>query len=740
MSSSSSSSTKTTALPQPAAQMPVAITTDMDQVSRFPRTCNKAGSIRFRPVRTGLVIGLCVGLALLLSACAYPGQDPPCVGANKNAEGCADPVQKIVDDQNGGPWYVSWALDIVRSILSSVAINAVRLGISVFWQVFTNLSSTDFAACTSGGGGSSNPTCSAANVFARVNTVAVLFLPVIMFYKIFKSYFLGGLIEPLHEGFLSFFPKILLGGFVMYFLAVIFSGAFGISNILFDTIIGGAQSLNDISKNLLGDCGGGSVCGSGIGSVGSVKNIGLLLFMTVICLVASVVFIVLGLVFFLRTILIFILFALSPLAVAAGLTEEFKPWFGRWLGSVQAMLIAPIPVAICFALVKAFTGAIPSAQGDPAGFILQLVYIISFLTIGAILMFKIAGEVGGLAFGLAAAGLGTVAGYGVGAALGKSGGNDKSDSSQVEGSSGAGTTGEEAKRKSSGSSSGGISSASSTGSAVGSSGLPGGGSLPALASSGMAMSSAGADQQQRQLLNALRSLNESMSASAMARPPLPVQPNRLPAPGSSSRSGGGNFAHNTAFNVQSGLLWAGSAAGINAPYFRLGPQRGSTNVSGYPHGEAGPTLNQHNNFFSIDGGNTNPGQSPGSQKVDLAQEGPGVGSQGLDSSESSFAEPVRPASTRQSTGGVVPAQGVAPAYPTAVSQPTMPVKEGVQGSGGNNYQPQPVSPAAAPVNQPARRVKISGVIPDPYGASGSKNTFVTGSASAVSGSNGNQQP
>src|SRR5437763_13017004 len=106
---------------------------------------------RARTLKLVPVVGLLVGLALLLSACDYPGQDPPCVGANKNAEGCADPVQKIVDDQNGGPWYVSWALDIVRNLLSSVSINSVRLGVSVFWQVFTNLSSTDFAACGAGG-------------------------------------------------------------------------------------------------------------------------------------------------------------------------------------------------------------------------------------------------------------------------------------------------------------------------------------------------------------------------------------------------------------------------------------------------------------------------------------------------------------------------------------------------------------------------------------------------------------
>jgi len=625
-----------------------------------------------RAVRLVLVIGLLLGLALLLSACAYPGQDPPCVGANKNAEGCADPVQKIVDDQNSGPWYVSWALDIVRNLLTSVSINSVRLGVSVFWQVFTNLSSTDFAAC--GAGGSGSPTCSVVSVFTMVNTIAVIFLPVILTYKIFKGYFLGGLIESLHEGFLSFFPKIIIGGFAMYFLAVLFSGGFGISNILFDAIIGGGQSLNDISKNLIGDCPSGNVCGAGIGSVGDVKNIGLLLFMTLICLAASLVFIVLGLVFFLRTIIIFILFAISPLAVVAGLTEEFKPWFGRWLSSVQAMLIAPLPVAICFALVKAFTGAIPSASGDPAGFILQLVYIISFLAIGAILMFKIAGSVGGMAFGLAAAGLGALTQGAVSAALGKDAETTQSSGQVTNSGSASGRKGGHNNQApgaatSQDNDSSGTADSPASGVVVSSSG----GGSPALAT-------AGAEQQQRQLLAALRSLNENMSSTTTQR-----------TVATSTQTGDRRYhlARTAGFNMQNAFIWTGTELGVNAPYFQFPPPNASSRTTSVSN-----TVIEHK------------GSKTYSVPQNLLEEG-------------------------GSTGPVAPALPAPPAQPQVVTgvtpPPAVPASPAVIRTGSPGPASQPLADPA-PVQAPPRRLKVNNVIPIPYTQARNTDPFI-GSAS-----------
>ncbi len=461
----------------------------------------------------------------------------------------------------------------------------------------------------------------------------------------------------------------------MYFLAVIFSGGFGISNILFDTIIGGAQSLNDISKNLIGDCGSASVCGAGIGSVGEVKNIGLLLFMTFICLAASIVFIVLGLVFFLRTIIIFILFALSPLALVAGLTEEFKPWFGRWLSSVQAMLIAPLPVAICFALVKAFTRAIPSASGDPAGFILQLVYIISFLAIGAILMFKIAGSVGGMAFGLAAAGLGALTQGAVGAALGKAGesgessgqsvsngNNSKSGRSNQTNNSASATTSE--GRDSSGSTGSPSSSVTVSSSSAGSPGI----------------ATAGADQQQRQLLAALRSLNENMVSTTVQR-----------TVATTNQAGDRNYqiARTAGFNMQNAFLWTGTELGVNAPYFQFPP----------------PISNSRSTSVA---------------NTVIEQKG-----------SKTYSIPASDPLAEGSTGPVQINQPAAPAPPPAAPAYAIPQ---VQQPAPTISRPGTVAPVNQPVAAPAvvqaqpRRLKINGAIPDPYTSARSNDPFISGSA------------
>ncbi len=609
-----------------------------DQLVKQPEP--QRGHAINKAMRIMLVVLLLLGCTLLLSACAYPGQDAPCAGANRNAPGCGNPAQEIKDEPQGGDWYIDWAFKIVRGFLSSVAINSVKLGINIFWEIFTNLSSTDFASCgsnsSSGGGGSNagsggtgnNPTCTTVGVFNTVNTIAVMFLPMILAWKFFKSYFVGSLIDSAHESALSFVSKAVIAGFVLYFLAVLVSGAFGLSNILFEAIISGPQTLNEISTNIVGNS-----KTSGVGSVGEVQNLGLLLFITIICLLVSAVFILLGLVFFLRTVLVFILFALSPLAIVAGLTEEFRTWFYRWLESLQAMLIAPIPVAICLALVRAFTGTIPSAKGNPPEFILQLIYVIAFLAIGCILMWKVAGQVGGLAFGLAAAGMGWAAGAGM-ASLGFSGARQSSNKSNKGGQSskpllGGNPTGSSASNLAgninnggSGSDGNGISSNPASSVEV----LP---AYSAAASLPGASSTAGAEQQQRQLLGSLRALNENMSSlnftrttstttsnanannnnspSALATEDSPVQDQ-----GQVVKAKG--FNRNAAFNVQSGLLWAGREAGVSAPYFKTGqPQH-----TGFGSGSGNSNLYGNGNGNGHD--NPGPGAQPTCQPTTTTSE------------------------------------------------------------------------------------------------------------------------
>lgn len=525
-------------------------------------------------IRVILVVAGLLVCALVLSACSYPGQDVPCVGANRNGAGCTNPAQGITDKPQSGEWFVDWTFKILRDLLANFANSSVRLAISTFWEIFINLGSTDFAACGSSGQSGNNPTCEVVSLFGTVRLIAFALFPMLVAWKFFKSYFVGALIESVYESGIAIIGKLLIAGFVLASLDVLISAAFGLSNSLFEAILGSAQTLNDISTNILG-----SGESSGVGSVTRVENLGLLLFVTFVCLMLAIVFIGLGLVFFLRTILVFILFVLSPLAIVAGLSEEFREWFSRWLSSIQAMLIAPIPVAICFALIKSFSKTIPSAHDNPPEFILQMVYIIAFLAMGAILMFKIAGQVGGLFYGLAVAGASLAAGYATGgmsaalAAMRGGGGGNSENEPEAEASGGASTRSSSAANSSiRGSGNGGTSgSAIPNGSDGGGSGSgSGGGSALVGASASNMAGSAAQSQQLGQMIMSMRSLNESMQASM-----LKVASSTSATGSIGGAGGGGNgnlpFGYRTHSNVHSALSWAGQEAGVSNPYFNFAP-------------------------------------------------------------------------------------------------------------------------------------------------------------------------
>jgi len=473
----------------------------------------------------------------MLSGCAdYPGADPPCTGSQKNAPGCDPPNSGLKDDPNGGDWYIDWAFKIVRDMLSNLAIQAVNLAVSTFWSIFTNLASTDFAGC-SAGNGTGAPVCAAVDAFNAIRAVAYVFFPAILMYRTFKSYFLGNWIEGWYENFLSIFGRLLVAGFCIMFLEVLLTGAFGISNQLFNAISGGPQGMNEIAKAVVGhgwdqNAPPGSPLAQpaiGVMSVQYIQNIGLMIFALLVCLAMALVFILLGVVFLLRTIIVFILFAMSPLGVLAGTLDEFKPWFMRWFQSVQAMLIAPLPVAICFRLVGSFAQNVPGAHDNPPEFILTMVYIISFLAIGTLLMFKIAGALGGVMFGALTAVAGLAVGGAVGAlgAMKLSGGQgeeDKNEKNLAER--------KKAESKSSGSEASQIESGPNY-------------SLQEM-------------RQQADMASALRTMTEAMKANSFASSPPPP---RL------------RFNHLAQENLQHGLHWAGEEAGVSAPYLSLAPYR-----------------------------------------------------------------------------------------------------------------------------------------------------------------------
>jgi hypothetical protein len=522
-----------------------------------------------------LIVGSLLLLALLLTGCTVPTQDPPCIGTNQNQPGCTNPAQKMTDDDNGGDWYDKWAFDIVRRTASSIAINGAGIGVHIFWKIFTTLSGTDFVNC-SGAGDASTPRCLTVSVFDDIRTIALVFLPLLFSWKIFKSYMIGGLVDQVYESGFSFVPKILISGFALLFLDVLFTGAFGLSNILFFTILGSPQSLNDLSFAILGDKtvtnnGGTQVTtASGIYTIEGVQDVGLCLFMMIVCVMVGAVWIFLGLCFFLRTILIFIMFCLSPLAVIAGATDEFKSWFGKWMGSVQSLLIAPIPVAVCLALVKTFlsNGKIVPAHEDPAGFLLILIYVLAFTAIAGVLMFKIAGQTGGALFGLAVGAGAAIGGYaaGIGSNVARGSFNRAGDAAGFA----SGKLGEhtDAVRE-------GILPLPKW---MGGDGKEPGSAMRGnrsgeIAAAEMVGATAGQQQSQTELIGALRAMNANTAAAQMANVASLAPAGAGAGAGFRPRPAQlNNFNHGVHQNLQSMGQWAGQAAGIDTPYVTFAPQ------------------------------------------------------------------------------------------------------------------------------------------------------------------------
>src|SRR5205823_14938929 len=82
-----------------------------------------------------------------------------------------------------------------------------------------------------------------------------------------------------------------------------------------------------------------------------------------------------------------------------------------------------------------------------------------------------------------------------------------------------------------------------------------------------ALATAGAEQQQRQLLASLRSLNENLSSTTVQRSVT-----------TTNSSGDKRFyqARTAGFNMQNAFLWTGSELGLNAPYFQFSPPANNT--------------------------------------------------------------------------------------------------------------------------------------------------------------------
>ena len=232
-----------------------------------------------------------------------------------------------------------------------------------------------------------------------VRTAALCLVPLALVWKTFRSYTWAALMPSFGEGWLTFVGRITGLTLMIVWLPNITTFAFGISNLLFEGIAGSPANFSAVAAKL-------SAGASQLSD--SVHSPGIMIVVCTLCIVMALVWIALGLVFLLRTIEVYIMFALGPLALVGGMTDEFAGWFRRWLAAMQGLLIAPLPVAVCFRLITTFGNFDTLSQGPAtdklsnfAAYILQLIYIIAFLGIGTFLMFKIAGEVGQTTLGLA---------------------------------------------------------------------------------------------------------------------------------------------------------------------------------------------------------------------------------------------------------------------------------------------------------------------------------------------------
>jgi hypothetical protein len=663
-------------------------------------------SRRFRGVM--VVVGL-VGLMLLLGGCGS-NQELACQPSMGGA-GCNNPVGPIQDTTNTGmPWYVNWAYEIMKGPIVQLAKAAVQLGVSAFWALFDNLGSTNFTGCVNGSSGP-GPTCTAASVFSQMRTLALILLPLLLTWKIFKSYFIGGLIPSMFESGVSFITKFGIAVLVLSQLESIITDAFGLSNAAFNAILGNPTDLNQLSRNI-------AASGTGLDLVNSP---GLLFVLLAICVLVSLAFILMGLLFMLRTIMVFILLVLSPFAIMASLSDEFKLWFYKWLNAMQAMLIAPIPAAVCFRLVNAYVNTVPSPNVDPAAFFLRMLYVASFLFIGGILMFKIAGHVGEMMFGLVVGALGALTGYVAGGFLVAAGSASSSSSNSTNKNNKA--------EVGNGLNSGGTPTTTSPVSGEGTGSAPNRGvSLPTYAYSGTAYNN-GVDLQQRQqseqMTRALRTLSESIAAGRHE-----AALSKLYGNGSASVNRASSVGYNYLAdrNLQSLLHAAGRAAEIDAPRVSFAPVPGTLAKPVSPGEEVEPPRepeasepvppqSQSEERLLVAGPVTN-GQLPAYQVQYLPINQPPFYLSG-----SANGRPLPPLPPSSASNGRTPLPPPSPSS-SPVSSAALPAagagqsRFGPGGGEGSSTQPYPALPSPNPLevgtvdNGP---VVTGSVLTDPYG-------------------------
>ncbi len=381
---------------------------------------NQAGKPQIRSVpyrglrRLLLMLGL-MPLVFLLSACSYPGKGD-CKGVGNDSSPTSgvticvtNPARtdNYPNQQEGGEWYIQWILNAIKTILVSIASAAISVAIAITSAIFNNTASLDFPSCHTSDPANpvnspSSITCAAHSVWQTVNMVAgTALLPLFMFWRFFSATFLGAIIEEFSESLFIVIPKFVIACLVLIYSDYLYTSLFGLSEMLFDLILGGdgRTTVYDIGVQVQ----------ETVTTLSAVNNLGMLSLLVLISLITSLVFVVLGIAFFIRTVLIILMFVLVGPAIVAGTTEEFRGWTGRWWSCVQALLISPIPVAVCLVLVLKTSSLIINSsdvdQGpfqaatDPYQFATYMIYVTCFLIAASWFLIALTAQSSRIAFG-----------------------------------------------------------------------------------------------------------------------------------------------------------------------------------------------------------------------------------------------------------------------------------------------------------------------------------------------------
>ena len=361
-----------------------------------------------------LIAGCALLIVFVLSGC---DATPVSSNAGLCASGhCTPPLGPIENPSQGVDWWKKWLYEGVGGIFAQIAVSIVSVGISIFWTIIQTWGSPDFTRGTLNGAsnGPAHLVQTALSIEQELAQGAYGLAAGILMWRTLVSYFLAPLMTGRGENFVRYTMRVIFAAVGILYLPNIVTFFIGMSDSLFLAILGDTTTLNNLSSASVGTI---TRIMTNFNANPGIGFVGLLL-----AVVESGLWVVFGLLWFLRLILLCLVFSLGPLAIITGTTEEFGEWFGKWRGHMLALFAAPLPAAIVirFGADIAATGGsqTPTNYADIGPALLQAVEVIIILGVATKLMLDIAGPVGTSVLSYAQRAIGTAITVAAGAATG----------------------------------------------------------------------------------------------------------------------------------------------------------------------------------------------------------------------------------------------------------------------------------------------------------------------------------